>query len=114
MFSRFLFLLEDFGQEYGWYQSGLLNYDERMAPIDALAIFHAYFCNAREMVGYDNVNKSVWGQATYWLPSRQASNRFEKLAQYWEAHLQRFAGALDDVAAVSNVIGAGNFGKMFA
>ncbi|KAI0556542.1 hypothetical protein FGB62_602g00 [Gracilaria domingensis] len=54
------------------------------------------------------------GQATYWLPNRQASDFFEKLAQYWEAHRQRFSGSLDDVAAVSNVIDARNFGKMLA
>ncbi|KAI0558898.1 hypothetical protein FGB62_181g023 [Gracilaria domingensis] len=43
MFSRFMLLLEYFGQEDGWYQSGLHNYDESMAAMDALASFHAAY-----------------------------------------------------------------------
>ncbi|CAN8075912.1 unnamed protein product [Agarophyton chilense] len=112
MFSRFLFVLEDFGEQHGWYQSGLLGYDESIAAMDALASFHAFFWNGREMDGYEDVKKSVWSQATYWLPSRQASDCFEKLAQYWNAHRERFGDVFDDVASVSNVIDAENFGEM--
>eukprot|EP00178_Gracilaria_changii_P019456 TRINITY_DN563_c0_g1_i2.p1 TRINITY_DN563_c0_g1~~TRINITY_DN563_c0_g1_i2.p1 ORF type:complete len:789 (-),score=146.74 TRINITY_DN563_c0_g1_i2:10988-13354(-) len=112
MLSRFLFVLEDFGREDGWYQRGLLNYEESVAALDALASFHAFFWNAREMDGYEELKRNVWSQATYWLPSRQASDCFEKLAQYWNEHRQRFQGMLDDVATVSDVIDAENFGQV--
>ncbi|PXF40399.1 hypothetical protein BWQ96_09891 [Gracilariopsis chorda] len=113
MYSGFLCMLEDFASRDGWYQTGKLKMDETMSALDALASFHAFFWNARYMDGYEELNKSVWQQATYWLPSRQAGDSFEKIERCWKEHRRNFGKAFDAIEFDEDgVVNAENFGAV--
>lgn len=94
--SKFLLLLEDFRPDDGWTQFGLLDYEKTVASLDALASLHAFFWNGCGGNGHDNFDSSVWDQATYWVPKRQAADSFEKLPACWEQHKANFAEALHE------------------
>lgn len=115
MYSRFIFFLEDFAPEDGWFQCGMLNFSQTASALDSLASFHAYFSNPTAMEGYSRIDKCVWDQGTYWLPSRQAPDCIEKVPSCWEKHVDNFGDAFDDIKFEEpNVLNLRNFGQVLA
>lgn len=88
--SKFSLLLEDFSPKLGWRQFPMLDEEQLLVGIKALARFHAFFWNggvhndllSREDV--DEIRSSVWNVASHWAPSRQAPDMMEQIAQIWE------------------------------
>lgn len=95
--SRFLLLLEDFSPQDRWAQHGLLDAMQTRACLAALAEMHAFFWKFAEDPDAAQLNNSVWEQASYWLPSRQAPDSFEKLPRCWKTQLTAFEEPLAQI-----------------
>lgn len=95
--SKFLSLLEDFSPEAGWHQSGLLNKEELICALNSLALLHAFFWDFKASPMYKETCDSIWDQATYWVPKRQAADSFEKLPRCWAKQRANFGPHLDEV-----------------
>lgn len=113
--SRFLLLLEDFSPEDGWFQADLFNKTEAVSSLEALASYHAFFWNFSCDNSYPELCEGVWKQATFWLPSRQSQDCFEKLASYWEMHRCSFGDVFDEsVFGIDGGVNAKRFGYTLA
>jgi hypothetical protein len=88
--SKFSLLLEDFCPALGWEQAPLLNPQQMVAAIEALARFHAFFWNGGvhnhllTAVDIAELERSVWGVASHWAPSRQASEMMDNISRIWK------------------------------
>ncbi|KAK3249234.1 hypothetical protein CYMTET_41330 [Cymbomonas tetramitiformis] len=97
--AAFSMLLEDFAEEDGWQQAGLLGEAEAEETLSLLARMHAYFWAGSDFWQSDagaagkDLEAAVWPCGAYWQPSMQPSEQMSEVAHSWTAHLASFADA---------------------
>ena len=98
--SSFCLVLEDFSEDEGWRQAGLLDGREIRSSLSTLARFHAHFWGGEEL-------QYVWPSGCYFQPSMQPASQFTELGKEYRRHVSRFgtefARELQDVTNVEGV-----------